>query len=162
MNVPRHLTNGRTLQLSGWTATGRVIQGRGRPAQQQSPRCLSISNLIMSSTPLQPERHIWNLCSVLLANDLGNARQEQRKIVVFLLCPNLSSPREQTCMSLLFQTCTQLHLRGELWLSTHAGRSWMPHHKQEAVGMHISHPQLKALSDKLLLFSRFNAVFFFF
>lgn len=42
VNVPRYLMNGPALQLSGWTATGKVMQGCGRPAQQQSPVTLNL------------------------------------------------------------------------------------------------------------------------
>lgn len=118
--------------------------GRGRPAQQQSPWCLLVYNL-MSSAPLQPERLIWNLHSVLLANDSGNARQEQRRIVA---CPllNLLSASGSNCVlqysSKLACSCTS---GGELSLFAYSELSWMPHRKREAAGICISYPKLSVL-----------------
>lgn len=99
----------------------------------------------MSSAPLQPERLIWNLHSVLLANDSGNARQEQRRIVACPLLNLLSNPGSK-CMlqycSKLAYSCTS---GSELSLFAHSQLNWMPHCKQEAVGMCISYPKLNAL-----------------
>lgn len=81
-------------------AWGRATRGCRRPSRQPSPLWLFMSNMIISSVLSQPERLIWNLCSFLLENILGNTCQEQRRIVMSLLLPNTYQFfREGTCSS---------------------------------------------------------------
>lgn len=109
-------------------------------------RWLSVSNLIMSSMPLQPERRIWNLCPVLLANDLRNACQEQRKMgcssSVLIVLALHGSKRVLLYWSPLAHCCSSA---AELPLSTHTAQlDSSP--QAGGSGNTISHPKLKALS----------------
>lgn len=97
-------------------------------------RWLSISNLIMSSMPLQPERRIWNLCSVLLANDLRNACQEQRRMGCSSSVLIVSALQGSKRVLLYWSPLAHRFSAAEFPLSTHTELSWIAHHKQEAVG----------------------------
>lgn len=93
----RHLIDDRTCEAV-WVDSLRSDSGLREACPAAVTRQLSISNLVMSSVPSQPERLTGNLCSVLLANNLGNTCQEQRRMVVFPFLPNtLQIFREQTC-----------------------------------------------------------------
>lgn len=115
------------------------MQGCGRPARQPSPRWISISNLIMNSVLSQPE----NLCTVLLANNLGNICQEQKRMTLFVLSAHTYQLfREQT-----WSSCSQLEHSCTSWgqlallISQNSLWRWMSHQSQEAEKMLISYPR---------------------